>query len=100
MITPEQAAEAVRKKQTLYTLSIYETSESQLDSFIPVNVAFGEDGWVVTRVATEYSGCISLSLVFLTKADAWMADAGRLESVARKCQIIAHQLREKAKGGQ
>lgn len=98
MITPDQAAEAVKKKQAVYRLGVYETSESRLEGFVPVNVAYGEDGWIVTRMVNEDpSGTISLNDIFLTKQEAWVADAERLEAVAVKCERIAKQLRQRAK---
>lgn len=93
MITPEQAADAVANKKTLVRTIAYSTSESKLEDIHPIEVKFLNEWYVVSRDNYEYA----MSELYLTRQDAMLADADRLQEVGNNCITIAHNLRAKVK---
>lgn len=95
MITPEQVAEAIKSRREIFRMSCYSTSESRIVAFKPTAINFSSDKeWIVTD-PTEGT-TISINDLYASRYDALIADANRLEAVARQCERIADQLRKQA----
>lgn len=99
MITPEQAAEAVKQKNKLYRLRTYTDSAGTPVPFFPIAVSFTDGRWIaIERYARvdateEYQ---ELTNLYANRTDALNADAVRLERAADKCKIEAQKQRNAA----